>query len=123
MAVVQGMLEEGRSGDWIVMALHLPPAQPGDRRRTQERALLIRAIDSWLAHHHHAVALPDAEDGARGDSICVAFRREQADAAMAFRVFCGRLGLTATLKQFRVRPNRCRRTTPPPAIGLAPERP
>ena len=98
---------------WVVMTVRLPDAAPLDRRRCAERSLLIGSIDAWLQHNHHAVALPNADDGIRGDTICVGFRQDQIDAAFAYRVFCGKLGLAPTLKQFRVEPNRCRRTTPP----------
>ena len=98
---------------WVVMTVRLPDAAPLDRRRCVERGLLIGSIDAWLQHHHHAVALPNAGDGMRGDTICVGFRQDQIDTAFAYRVFCGKLGLAPTLKQFRVEPNRCRRTTPP----------
>jgi|GEM_PF-3376588 len=114
MVAVQRDIAVGSETLWTIMAVNLPPVLTGDRHRARERALLIRTLDSWLRHHHHGVAMPAADDAARGDTVCVGFRREQAETALAFRMLCGSLGLTPTLKQFRVAPNRCPRTSPPP---------
>jgi len=113
MVAVQHRIAEPPHDLWTIITVALPPVVPFDRRRGRERGLLIRTLDAWLRHHHHAVAMPDAEVAARGDTVCVGFRREQAEAALAYRMLCGSLGLTPTLKQFRVAPNRCPRTLPP----------
>ena len=114
MAVVQGNIaDDGPADGWLVMTVRLPRVARLDRGRTQERQLLIGAIDRWLRRHHRAVRLPDAEDGRRGDVVAVAFRTTDAETGLAWRVFCGELGLSPSLTQTRVLPNRCPRTTPP----------
>ncbi len=102
---------------WTVLVLDLP-ALAGDRRAARaDRAALLRRIDEWLRAHRHPVALPAPDSDRRGTTVCVGFRREEAATALAWRHFCGTLGLSARLRQFRVHPNRCPRTSPDPDPG------
>lgn len=112
MAALKATLTADEIRHWTVLVTTLPPLSGGDRRALDRRARLLQRIDDWLRRHHHTVALPAADSDARGRTVCVSFRRDEAATALAWRHFCGELGLSARLKQFRVRPNRCARTTP-----------
>jgi hypothetical protein len=98
---------------WFVIITTLPQARPGNPNQVASRGTAIRSIADWLDLHHHPVSLPNANDGRRGDVICVSFRRSEAPRALAYRTFCGELGLAASLRQFKVVANGCGRTTPP----------
>ena len=98
---------------WLMITLRLPARVPGSRLNAKARTVAARALQSWLAARGWpgAICGPDGEP--RSDAVNVSFRPEQAEDALAFRTLCRDLGLAATVKQFRLHPNRCERTTPP----------
>lgn len=102
-----------RADAWFVITTTLPQARHSARDDAASRRKLIRSIADWLDRHHHPVSLPNADDGRRSDVICVSFRRSEAPRALAYRSFCGELGLAASMRQFKVVANTCDRTTPP----------
>jgi hypothetical protein len=44
--------------------------------------------------------------------VSVFFSESELQTALAYRIFCNELGLSHTLRQSRIRHNRCPRTTP-----------
>jgi hypothetical protein len=98
---------------WLLISLTLPPADHRGGRNDGVRALLLHVLREWLAEHHQVPALlPGAGTRRQHDVITVGFRAEQAETALAFRRLCHGLGLGEELRQWRVQPNHCPRTTP-----------
>lgn len=98
---------------WVLITVRLPALVPGSRLNLKARAVLAETLERWLKQNgwQGAIAGPDGQP--RSDAVTVSFAQDRAETALAFRTLCRDLGLAASLKQFRVQPNRCERTTPP----------
>ena len=98
---------------WVLISLRLPAAVPGSRLNAKARALLAQTLERWLKQHGWQGVIAGPDGLPRSDAVNVSFRQDRSETALAFRTLCRDLGLQSTMKQFRVHPNRCERTTPP----------
>jgi hypothetical protein len=97
---------------WLLVTVGLPSGPDGGRD-SEVRGLLLQVLEEWLAMHHRVPALlPGTRERRNSDAVTVAFRADEAEAALAFRGFCRGLGVVPSLTQSRVLPNNCARTTP-----------
>ncbi|MBX3578411.1 MAG: hypothetical protein KF723_14500 [Rhizobiaceae bacterium] len=61
----------------------------------------LRALEHWLAEHHRPVALFRADGRPRSDVVCVAVPEDRPEQALAWRTFCGELGVARGMVQWR----------------------
>jgi hypothetical protein len=94
-------LMHDQSEGWQIIVVRVPDAasQAGARRK-------LEAMERWLAEHHRPVALFNADGRPRSETVCLALPLEQSDRALAWRTFCGEIGLAGHMVQWRAAPYR-----------------
>ncbi|MGE0503355.1 MAG: hypothetical protein AB7I79_21935 [Rhizobiaceae bacterium] len=78
----------------------------------------LRALERWLADNHRPVALFRADGRPRGEVVCLAVPAERPERVLAWRSFCGDLGVSAGMVQWRTAPYRTLPPEPPFSMGL-----
>lgn len=104
---------EGRPAqEWLqyLLTIRLGDDADSDQYRAGIRAM--RQIERWLRDNRRPRALFDLAGRPKSQLVSVSFARDEMEMAMAYRVFCSRLGLGAALRHSRIRHNACPRTTP-----------
>ena len=85
------------TGRWHVMRVTIPPGDDPVLAATT-----LRRVEAWLAAHHRPVALFSPAGKPRSPHVCFAAPAEQAEKALAFRMFCRELGLEGRIVQWRI---------------------
>ena len=73
----------------------------------------LRALEAWLARNHRPVALFRADGRPRSETVCLAVPADLPEKALAWRSFCGDLGVAAGMVQWRTAPYAPARPQPP----------
>lgn len=82
--------------EWLAIAVRVKLGE-GDRDIRR-----MRALERWLAHNHTPRALFNPDGRPRSEVVCLAVPAGQSEKALAFRAFCGGLGLAGSLVQWRI---------------------
>lgn len=98
---------------WQHAVVRIPLGVRGRDRHHAEGVRILRRLEAWLAENHRPLALFDRYDRPKSETVSVMFPAKNASTVLAFRGFLAELGLSGSLLQTRVHPNRCLRTTPP----------
>ena len=78
----------------------------------------LRAMERWLATHHTPVALFRADGRPRSNVVCLAVPADLPEKALAFRTFCGELGVASGMVQWRTAAYRPMPVRPPFTMDL-----
>jgi hypothetical protein len=98
---------------WVHAWVRVPLGPSPWDERTREGVRRLREIERWLAQNHRPLALFDRYGRPKSEVVSVLFPVSRPAVTLQFRQLCFALGLSETLKQGRVVPTGCDRTTPP----------
>lgn len=89
-------MREAEHPGWRNMVVRVPLASDYENGVRK-----LRALEHWLAEHHRPVALFRADGLPRSDVVCLAVPDDRPDKALAWRAFCGELGVGRGMVQWR----------------------
>jgi hypothetical protein len=97
---------------WLHYFVHIQLGQDVSSEAYRVGVLVMRQLEAWLSDHHRPRQLFDRHGRPKSPMVSVFFSESELQTALAYRIFCNELGLSHTLRQSRIRHNRCPRTTP-----------
>lgn len=93
-----------RRREWLQCIVNISFGSHPFSREYREGVDLLREIEKWLRINHFSYAMFDAWGFPKfpGGNVPVTFASDEAEKAMAYRVFCNELGLGAKLHMTRI---------------------
>jgi len=106
-----------QKSEWLQFIVHISFGPHPWSREYDEGVALLRKIEDWLRENHIGYAMFDAWGYPKfpAGHVPVTFRSDDAEKAMAYRVFCNEIGLGHTMMMIRIVNMPEPRLTPPPA--------
>lgn len=90
--------------EWLQCIVNISFGSHPFSREYQEGVELLKKIEEWLRSNHFAYSMFDAWGFPKfpGGNVPVTFSADDAEKAMAYRVFCNELGLGSNLHMTRI---------------------